>query len=117
MKKVGLGLVIVMFFCGSAFGASVSLKATWTANTEPDMKEYQLYRTDGTRTLVGTIQHPTTTYNFSVTIPDQTAGTLTFVLVAVDTNNNPSPDSLPASYSYNSDTIPPARPGGLTVQK
>jgi hypothetical protein len=117
MKKIGLSLMIIMIFCGSAFGATLSLRATWTANTETDMKEYQLYRTDGTRTLIGTIPHPTTTYNFSVTVPDQSAGTLTFVLVAVDTNNNPSADSSPASYSYNSDTIPPTSPKGLTVQK
>jgi hypothetical protein len=116
MKRVGLGLVIVMFFCGSAFGATLNLRATWTANTETDMKEYRLYRTDGTRTLIGTIPHPTTTYNFSVTVPDHSAGTLTFVLVAVDTSNNPSADSTPASYSYNSDTVPPARPSGLTIQ-
>jgi hypothetical protein len=117
MKRAGLVLVIVMFFCGSAFGATLNLRATWTPNGETDMKEYRLYRTDGTRTLIGTIPHPTTTYNFSVTVPDQSAGTLTFVLQAVDTNNNTSPDSLPASYSYNSDTVPPARPSGLTVQK
>lgn len=117
MKKIGLSLIIIMVFCGSAFGASLSLRATWTANTEQDMKEYQLYRTDGTRTLIGTIPHPTTTYNFSVTVPDQSSGTLTFVLQAVDTNNNHSQDSLPASYIYNSDTLPPARPSGLTVQK
>jgi hypothetical protein len=117
MKKIGLSLMIIMVFCGSAFGATLSLRATWTANTESDMKEYRLYRTDGTRTLIGTIPHPTATYNFSVTVPDQSAGTLTFVLVAVDTNNNPSTDSTPASYSYNSDTIPPTSPKGLTVQK
>jgi hypothetical protein len=117
MKKIGLSLMIIMVFCGSAFGATLSLRATWTVNTESDMKEYRLYRTDGTRTLIGTIPHPTATYNFSVTVPDQSAGTLTFVLVAVDTNNNPSTDSSPASYSYNSDTIPPTSPKGLTVQK
>jgi hypothetical protein len=117
MKKIGLSLMIIMVFCGSAFGASLSLRANWTANTELDMKEYRLYRTDGTRTLVGTIPHPTATYNFSVTVPDQSAGTLTFVLVAVDTSNNPSADSTPATYSYNSDTVPPARPSGLTIQK
>jgi hypothetical protein len=117
MKKIGLSLMVIMVFCGSAFGATLNLRATWTANTEPDMKEYRLYRTDVTRTLIGTIQHPTTTYNFSVTVPDQSSGTLTFVLVAVDTNDNPSLDSSPASYSYNSDTVPPAKPSGLTVQR
>jgi hypothetical protein len=81
------------------------------------MKEYKLYRTDGTRVLIGTVAHPNTSHNFSVTVPDNSAGTLTFVLRAVDTNNNESADSSPASYSYNLDTIPPAAPNGLTVQK
>jgi len=116
MKWIGLVLVIIMIFCGSAFGATLNLKATWAANTEPDMKEYLLYRTDGTRTLIGTIPHPNTSYNFSVTVPDQSAGSLTFVLTAKDTNNNVSPDSIPASYSYNLDTVPPVAPKNLNVQ-
>jgi len=117
MKWMALSLLIVMVFCGSAFGATLNLKATWTANTETDMKEYRLYRTDGTRALIGTIPHPTTSYNFSVTVPDQSSGTLTFVLTAIDTNNNASLDSTPASYSYNLDTTPPAVPSNLNVQK
>ncbi len=118
MKWMTLVLVAVMFFCASsAFGANLSLKATWTANTESDMKEYRLYRTDVTRTLVGTIPHPATLYNFSVTVPDQSVGTLTFVLTAVDTNSNESLDSTPASYSYNLDATPPSSPKNLSVQK
>ena len=117
MKRMTVVLVTSLIFCGSAFGASLSLKATWTGNTESDMKEYRLYRTDGTRTLVGTIPHPTTLYNFSVTVPDQSAGTLTFVLTAVDTNNNESTDSTVASYSYNLDTAAPSSPKNLSVQK
>jgi hypothetical protein len=80
------------------------------------MRDYRLYRTDGTRTLIGTIPHPNTSYNFSVTVPDQSSGTLRFVLTAVDTNNNESLDGSPASYSYNLDTIPPAVPRNLSVQ-
>ena len=117
MKGILLGLLIVMVSFGSAFGATLSLKATWTANTETDMKEYRLYRTDGTRALIGTVAHPTTSYNFSVTVADQSAGTLTFVLTAVDTNNNESLDSSTASYSYNLDTTPPAAPKGMSVVK
>lgn len=117
MKKVAMSLVIIILFCGSAFGATLNLRATWTANTESDMASYKLYRTDGTRTLIGTIPHPTTSYNFSVTVPDGSAGTLTFVLTAVDTNNNESADSVPASYSYNLDITPPSAPRNLSVQK
>jgi len=117
MKWITLVLVIIMLFCGSAVGATLNLRATWTANTEADMKEYKLYRTDGTRTLIGTITHPNTSYNFSVTVADNSSGTLTFVLTAVDTNNNQSSDSTPASYTYNLDTIPPTSPRNLNVQK
>lgn len=117
MNKITVILLASLLFCGSAFGATLSLKATWTANTESDMKEYRLYRTDGTRTLIGTIPHPTTSYNFSVTVADQSNGTLTFVLTAVDLNNNESLDGTPASYSYNLDTIPPASPKNLSIQK
>ena len=117
MKWIAIVFMVLMLFCGSAFGATLNLKATWTANTEPDMKEYRLYRTDGTRALIGTIPHPNTSYNFSVTVPDQSAGTLTFVLTAVDTNNNESLDSTPASYPYNLDTIPPAAPKNLSITK
>jgi hypothetical protein len=123
MKKAIFLFILILGFtlcpllytpCG--FGATLNLKATWTANTEPDMKEYRLYRTDGTRTLLGTIQHPTVLYNFSVTVPDQSAGTLGFALTAVDTNNNESGDAT-ATYPFNTDTVPPASPKGLTVQK
>ena len=116
MKRFFLVLGILLIPVLS-FSATLNLKATWTANTESDMKEYRLYRTDGTRTLVGTIPHPTTTYNFSATVPDGSAGTMTFVLVAVDTNNNISPDSATASYAYNTDVTPPIAPKGLSIAK
>ncbi len=117
MRKVALVLLVVVVMSGSAFGATLNLRATWTANTETDMKEYRLYRTDGTRALIGTIAHPTTAYNFSVTVADNTTGTMTFVLVAVDTNNNVSADSTAASYPYNTDATPPAAPRSLTIAK
>lgn len=116
MKCVFLILLMVMLGWGFAFGATINLRATWTANTEPDMREYRLYRTDGTRTLIGTIARPTTSYNFSVSVPDNSSGTLTFVLTAVDTNNNQSADSATTSYTYNLDTIPPTSPKDLTVR-
>ena len=105
-----LSLVVVSI----PLAATLNLKANWTANTEPDMKEYRLYRTDGTRTLIGTITHPTTTYNFSLDIPAE-EGSLTFVLTAVDTNNNESLDSGTATFSY--DYRCPVAPGGLSVSR
>lgn len=38
-----ISLIIIPF----SFAATLNLRATWTANTEPDMKEYRLYRTEG----------------------------------------------------------------------
>ena len=115
MKRIALILLVIVAFSGSAFGANLNLKAAWTANTETDMKEYKLYRTDGTRSLVGTIAYPTTSYNFSVTVADGSKGTLTFVITAIDTNNNESLDSTLASYPYNLDTTPPVAPRNLLL--
>ena len=96
-----LFLIYALFLSQSAFGATLNLTATWTLNTEPDIKEYRLYRTDTTKTLLGTTPHPNNSYPFTVTVPDGSSGTLLFVVTAVDTSNNQSADSNPASYSYN----------------
>lgn len=116
MKRIILVVLAILLMATVVFGASLNLKATWAPNTEPDMKEYRLYRTDGIRTLIGTILHPTATYDFSVTVPDGSAGTLTFVLVAVDTNNNVSGDSNAAPFAYNLDVTPPVSPAGFSIQ-
>jgi hypothetical protein len=116
MKWMTLVLVIVLIFSGSALGATLNLRATWTANTESDMKEYRLYRTDGTRTLIGTITHPNTSYNFLITVADNSSGTLTFMLTAINTDDNKSLGSTPASYSYNLDTFSPTSPRNLSFQ-
>ena len=115
MRWIAITLLVSMVFCGSAFGATLNLKATWTANTEADMASYKLYRTDGTRTLIGTISHPSTSYNFSVTVVNNSSGTLTFVLTAVDTTGNESADSVAASFPY--DLLAPTAPKSLTVSK
>ena len=100
-----LALVFTLFLSQLVFGTTLSLRASWSLNTEPDMKEYRLYRTDGTRTLIGTIPHPTTSYNFSVTFSDTYVGPLTFVIKAVDTSNLESADSNPSQYSGPTVTI------------
>ena len=122
MKKwiIVLSAVAIVFsiiIVGLTSAASVNLRATWSQNQENDMKEYRLYRTDGARTLLGTIPHPTTIYNFTVTVPDNSQGSLTFVLTAVDLSGNESLDSLPASFGYNTDVISPATPKDLSVKK
>ncbi len=100
MFSLVLLLVCAPVLSQSVFGATLNLTGTWIANTEPDMKEYRLYRTDGTRTLIGTTPHPNTSYPFAVTVTDGSSGTLLFVLTAVDINNNESVDSTVATYNY-----------------
>jgi len=79
------------------------------------MKEYRIYRTNGTRTLTGTIAHPTASYNFSVTVPDLSVWISTFGLTAVDTNNNERLDITPTSDDDNLDKVYPAALKNLTV--
>jgi hypothetical protein len=99
----------------SAFGATLNLTAVWNPNTNRDMKEYRLYRTDVSRTLIGTTPHPGTSYGpFPVTVPDGSSGTLVFKLTAVDTSNLESADSSPASYRYNPYTVS-TNPSGLQI--
>jgi endoglucanase len=109
-------VLIFLIFAGSASGATLSLKATWTPNTEPDMAGYNLYRTDGTRLKLNPalIPHPPVLpYSFSLTVPDNSSGTMTFVLTAVDTSGNESPDSNTASKTY--DLAPPAAPKAFSI--
>ena len=115
MKKIILLVLSFTFLSTVVFGASLNLKAMWTANTEIDMMSYRLYRTDGMRTLIGTIPHPTTQYLFTLTIPDASEGTLKFVLTAVDTASNESLDSGVVTYPF--DLKAPLAPGGLGVVK
>ncbi len=112
---VSVFLVLTVLGCGWASAASLNLRATWTANTESDIKEYRLFRTDGTRILVGTIPHPVTTYDFTSTVADQSSGTLTFVLTAVSTDDNESEDSSTISFGYS--LLPPPVPQGLKATK
>jgi len=107
-------ILAILALASLAFSADLSLKATWTPNTESDMASYKLYRTDVTRSLIGTIPHPPALpYAFVVTIPANTEGTLQFVLTALDTKGNESADSNTVAYPF--DLKPPAAPGGFGV--
>jgi hypothetical protein len=114
MKKIFLAIIVVLLtglISSSCYGAIINLKATWTMNTETDVVGYNLYRTDGTRLKLNPtlIPHPAVQpYLFSVTVPDNSSGTMTFVLTAVDTSNLESLDSDTASKTY--DLVPPAKP-------
>jgi hypothetical protein len=113
MKRITLIALSILFLGSLAFGETLNLKATWTANTEPDMASYKLYRTDVPRVLVGTIPHPTTVYNFSTSVPDGSEMTLSFILTAVDQAGNESGDSAPGTFPF--DHKPPAVPAGGPV--
>jgi len=116
MNRIVLMILAMVMMASLVFGASLNLKATWTPNTETDMAGYNLYRTDGTRLKLNPalIPHPPIfPYLFSVTVPDNSSGTITFVLTAVDTSGNESVDSIAANKTY--DLIPPARPVGLNI--
>lgn len=118
MKRIILIILAMLLMASVVFGASLNLKATWTPNTEPDMAGYNLYRTDGTRAKVnaGLIPHPSPSgHLFTITVPDNSQATLTFVITAVDTGNNESGDSNVASYPF--DLLRPAAPTGLSIVK
>lgn len=104
-SKLQIFLLLLFSVCSlvlsqPVLGATLNLTAKWTANTDPDMKEYRLYRTDITRTRIGTAPYLNTSLPFATTVPDGSAGTLLFVVTAVDVNNNESADSNLAPYSY-----------------
>jgi len=115
MNRIVLMVLAMVFMSSVAFGAILNLKATWTANTETDLAGYNLYRTDGTRLKINPtlIIIPAIQYDFSVTVPDNSTGTMTFVLTAVDQTGNESLDSLTASKVY--DLVPPVRPTGFII--
>lgn len=115
MKRIILIAMSVLMLASLAISADISLRFAWDPNTEPDMKEYRLYRTDGLRTKLATFPHPPTfpSQVVVVTIQDGTEGTLSFVLTAVDTAENESGDSNTVIYPF--DRKPPAAPGALRL--
>ena len=116
MKRIVLMVSVMVFMASLVFGASLNLKADWTPNTETDMASYKLYRTDGTRTVIGTISHPPTfPYLFTITVPDGSQGTITFVVTAIDTSANESGDSNVASYPF--DLAAPGVPKNFSITK
>ncbi|MBM4337971.1 MAG: hypothetical protein FJ110_00340 [Deltaproteobacteria bacterium] len=100
-----LFLIFPLFLSPHSFGATLNLSASWSLNTEPNIRAYKLFRTDGTRSLIATVPHPNNTCSFSVTFQDTYAGPITFVLRAVNTSDIESPDSGPVQYAGPTVTI------------
>jgi len=115
MKRIILIVLALVLMSSLVFGASINLRATWTPNTETDMKEYRFYRLDPTRVLIGTIPHPTAIFNFTTTGPDGGEVLMTFVLTATDQAGNESGDSNVATYPF--DQKAPVVPAGVSVVK
>ena len=118
MKRIILLAISLILMASVSWAASLNLKATWTPNTETDMAGYNLYRTDGTRLKINTIlivHPPTLPYLFVITVPDNSQGTATFVLTAVDTTGNESDDSNTVPFVY--DVLKPVKPVGFGVTK
>jgi hypothetical protein len=102
-KRIILSAMALVLLATLVFGASIPLKATWTPNTDTVTAGYRIYRTDGTRTLIGDIPgKASSSYLFSITVPDSTTGTATFVIVAYSVNKT----SAEAVASYPFDLAP-----------
>lgn len=87
----------------------------WTANSEPDLAKYNVYRRiDGTSaqplTLIASVPKGTHIFKDVLT---QIDGDVTYSITAVDTSGNESGQSVSVSKTVN--TIPPSAPTGLSV--
>ena len=122
MKKL-LIVLLVLTTATLAQSEILPLQATWTHNTETDMDHYDLYRTDvSPRVKINPAPIPwkngaifIESYDFDLTIPNGSQGTLTFIMKAVDTASNPSLDSNTASYGF--DYQAPGAVPGFGVKK
>ena len=107
MKEIILIVLAMVFLMVSvSFAEVLPLKANWTPNTDTITIGYKLYRTDGTRTLVGTIPgKPTSTHNFNITVPDGSIAVLKFVMTAYSETKE-SVDSATATYNHDGTPVP-----------
>jgi hypothetical protein len=116
MKKIVLMAMAMVMLTSFVYAENLSLRATWTPNTDAVTTGYKLYRTDGARILIGTIPGKTMAlYPFTVTVPDGSIGTLTFVMTAYSATKE-SADSLVASYPFDLSPTPTV-PAGLGISR
>ena len=90
---------------------AVTNTLTWNANTEPDLKEYWVYRAIGSAVLakVAIVPKGTQTYVDTVTAD----GDYGYALTAVDVRGNESLKSVTVTKTV--DQSPPAAPTGLAI--
>ena len=92
---------------------TLSCVLTWTANTEPDLAGYKIYRSlaTGPLTLLTSVGLVTTYTDATVPNVDETVG---YALTAIDTAGNESPKSVIVTKVFN--VVPPQAPVGLSLQ-
>ncbi|HHY47085.1 MAG TPA: hypothetical protein GX506_07295 [Firmicutes bacterium] len=89
---------------------------TWNPNTEPDMKEYQIFRSDGDNQhyrCIAIVAFGTNSYVDTQGIKENIA--YYYKLRAVDKIGNASPFSEEVVVTSDRDTTPPAVPTGVQV--
>ena len=117
----GLLVLVMLLILPVVAMAAPSATLTWTANGEPDLAGYKVFRGNGV-CAVGPLQPlivsgsavslgKVTTYT-DTTVPTFD-GELCYEITAFDTANNESTHSVRATKTVN--LIPPVPPVGLTV--
>jgi len=117
MKKVWIlfGVIALIALATVVFAVDGKMGLNWTANSEPDLDHYNVYRSliaggPYTKTNIDPILNPN---YLDIGLPDST--TYYYVVTAVDVAGNESGYSEEASATI-PDLTPPAPPVGLTIQ-
>ena len=110
MQRFALALACMLIASSPAWAAPVPCTLTWTANQEPDLAGYKVYRSGTLLATLGTV----TTYDC---VRDGDGQTIPFAITAYDTAGNESVRSASVSklFPLPPDVTPPAVPGGLQI--
>lgn len=117
MKKLIIAIVFALTIPATAHALVVtsgqSINLTWEANTEADLREYEVQRADsvgGPWTAFATV----TSNGHVVQTLDLPEGDTVFALIAVDDVGNRSERGLPSEVIRN-DNTPPSQPATITI--
>ena len=120
-KRIVFIVLSLVLLAGFAMAASLPLQGNWTppttdinGNPVVGPVTFNLYETDGGRVLLNTSPIIAPPFNFSITKPDGTSGTATFVITAVNPGGE-SADSNVASYPFALVPAAPAAPATFSV--